>query len=98
MPKELPSVLRPRMDAGEVLRALLPTRARVCVEVYDHREGQKSYRTLPGFALLPAVYTAGEVRKLWAAIEATIEGDAWKDHDARQRIDPGGAGAADRVG
>lgn len=72
-----------REDAGDIIRRLIPTRGRLAFSLYDHKAFNRTYRTLTGFRALVSIYSAKELRDLWAAIREVIEKGEWHDVNAR---------------
>jgi hypothetical protein len=85
-----------REDAGNIIRRLVPTRGRLAFSLYDHIAANRTYRTLTGFRALVSIYSAKELRDLWAAIREVIEKGEWHDVNARKHRDHGAADVVDQ--
>lgn len=66
-----------RAAAGALAKALLPTRARISVALYD-RDGGRSFRGLPGYAIIVDVNDREELSRLWFSVEAFIQEGTWR--------------------
>ena len=93
-----PKILLTREADEDVLKRLLPTRARIAVSVYDHQQpgSRRFYRHLSELHLIAPVYTKKELQALWRLIEAVIINGEWIDERARDAGDrvPAVVGAA----
>lgn len=93
-----PKILLHRESDEDILKRLLPTRARIAISVYDHQQpgGARFYRHLSTLHTIAPVYTKRELLTLWHAIETLIESGSWHDERARDAGDrlPAAVGAA----
>ena len=81
-----PRINLERADAGEIIRNAVPTRARLALAVYDHAATTPTYRWLPEYSIVVAVYTKREIETLWKLVADTIERGAWRNDEHRERV------------
>ncbi len=75
--------------ADEMLKRLMPGRARVALFAYDDAPPSKlpGYRAVPGKAFIVNVRTKAEANSLWRAVLKVIKSEEWTD-ERRTRVRP----------
>lgn len=72
--------------SNESLSALLPTRVRVSLTLYDHA-GSGGYRQ-SGRASHADIYNLRELERLWEAVALVIDAGEWRDLKRRRTGEP----------